>query len=234
VAKNHKFSKSEAIKFGLNFFKANIGTFVKLGLTYLLISYVLGVISGFFTSPAFVLGLIATLFKHPVINIWIVIAGAFISILSQIIVLLVEIVVQIGLTKITLELYDGKPLNISKFYSLYPLAPRYLGATIIYILITMVGFILFIIPGIIWAIKFGFYSYLIVDKNAGLMDSLKKSSLLTQGVKMNLFIFGLLLILFNIAGVLALGIGLLVTIPTTLMASVYVYRKLLSQTLSVA
>ena len=62
------------------------------------------------------------------------------------------------------------------------------------------------------------------------MDSLKKSSAMTSGIKMNLFLFAFLLVVINIAGALALIIGLFVTIPTTIMATVYVYRKLLSQT----
>ena len=61
------------------------------------------------------------------------------------------------------------------------------------------------------------------------MDSLKKSSVLTSGIKMNLFLFALLLVVINIAGALALIIGLFATIPTTIMATVFVYRKLLSQ-----
>jgi len=62
------------------------------------------------------------------------------------------------------------------------------------------------------------------------MDSFRQSSGMTEGVKINLLLFGLWLILINIAGALALGVGLLVSIPTSLMATVFVYRKLLSQT----
>ena len=47
---------------------------------------------------------------------------------------------------------------------------------------------------------------------------------------MDLFIFGLILSLVNLGGLLLLGVGLLATIPTTTFASVYVYRKLLAQT----
>ncbi len=197
------FSKSEAIKFGFNFFKAHIVDFIKLTVVYLLIQFAVGFVSGLLKD-------------NPLGILW--------SLIS----LIVYIVMQLGLTKILLDFYDSKPLNLSYLYSLYPLSLRYLGASILYGLIILGGYILLIIPGIIWSIKFSFYSYLIVDKNASLMDSLKKSSQLTQGVKMNLFIFGLLLVLLNIAGVLALGIGLFVTIPTTMMAVVYVYRKLLS------
>ena len=48
-------------------------------------------------------------------------------------------------------------------------------------------------------------------------------------MKWDLFVFGLLLIGLNIVGALALLIGLLITIPTTMIAVASVYRKLLDQ-----
>lgn len=201
---NHSFSSSEAIKFGFNFFKKNIGVFAKLALVVAAINIVVGIISGMFDQ-------------------------APINLLWGLVSLAISIVVQVGFTKIILDLHDGKALNFSHLYTLYPLALRFLCASILYGFMVAVGFILLIIPGVIWALKFQFYSFLIVDKNVGIMDSLKKSSAMTEGIKMNLFLFAFLLVVINIAGALALIIGLFVTIPTTIMATVYVYRKLLSQ-----
>ncbi|MCL5113907.1 MAG: hypothetical protein M1372_01930 [Patescibacteria group bacterium] len=199
------FSISEAIKFGFNFLKANLVVFLKLALALIVINIAMGIMSSIFSRS---------------------LLGGLWGILS----IIISIMVQIGFTKIIIDLHDGKPLNYSHFYSLYRLTLRFIGASILYGLIVMVGFILLIIPGIIWAIKFQFYSFLIVDKGVGVMDSLKQSSAMTEGVKVDLFLFGLLLVVINIIGAVALGIGLFVTIPTTIMATVFVYRKLLSQT----
>ena len=141
--------------------------------------------------------------------------------------MVISILVQIGSIKITLELYDGKPLNFSNLYSQSNLILRYLGASILYGLMVAVGLILLIIPGIYLAIKYQFFSFLIVDKNMGIMESFKKSEEMTQGVKMNLLLFSLALAGINILGALVFLVGLIVTIPTTVMATVYVYRKLL-------
>lgn len=54
----------------------------------------------------------------------------------------------------------------------------------------------------------------------------KKSSLITRGVKWDLFLFDLLLTLINFLGTLCLLIGLFATIPTSMMTTVFVYRKL--------
>jgi len=47
---------------------------------------------------------------------------------------------------------------------------------------------------------------------------------------MDLFLFNLLLILINLLGAICLLIGLFVTIPTTMVAWAFVYRRLLAQT----
>ena len=139
----------------------------------------------------------------------------------------ISMLVQIGSIKIVLELYDKKTLKLSNLYNQHRILLRYLGATILYMVMVIAGFICLIIPGIYLAIKFQFYSFLIVDKNMGVMDSLKKRSAMTEGVKWKLLLFALVLGGINILGALCLLVGLLVTIPTSTMATVYVYRKLL-------
>jgi len=207
VAKIHKFSKSEAIKFGFNFFKSNLSVFLKLAAVLILINIVLNAVVGSFVKINPLLGLIINLF-----------------------VVFVSIVIQIGIIKIVLDLHDGKPLNFSHLYSFYHLVLRFLGASILYGLIVAAGFLLLVIPGIIWAVKFQFYSFILVDKQNGIIDSLEKSSVITKGIRWDLFVFGVFLILINIAGFLVFFVGLFVTIPTTMMAQAYVYRKLLSST----
>ena len=54
----------------------------------------------------------------------------------------------------------------------------------------------------------------------------KKSSLITRGVKWDLFLFDLSLTLINFLGTLCPLIGLLATILTLMMTTVFVYRKL--------
>ena len=87
-----------------------------------------------------------------------------------------------------------------------------------------------IIPGIIWGIKFQFFSYFIVDKGLGPIEALKRSSTITKGAKWDLFLFGLLVWLINLLGALCLLVGLFATIPTTGVAMAFVYHKLLTQT----
>lgn len=142
---------------------------------------------------------------------------------------ILSIILGLGLIYISLVFCDGKKPRYRDFLKPAHYFFRFLGASIIYGLIVFVGLLLFIVPGIIWSIKYGLYRYLIIDKDMGLFESIKKSGEITMGSKWNLFLLGLLLGLINVLGVLALGIGLLITVPISLMATTFVYRKLLSQ-----
>src|SRR4030042_562947 len=77
------------------------------------------------------------------------------------------------------------------------------------------------------SITLGFVNDIIVDKKMGI-DSLSKSWQMTKGVKLNLFLFWILLALINIAGALLLLVGLFITVPLSMVATAYVYRKLVS------
>jgi uncharacterized membrane protein len=96
----------------------------------------------------------------------------------------------------------------------------------LYGLIVLGGLILLIVPGIIWGIQFQFFAYYILTEGCSPVEALKKSAAITKGSKVNLFLFGLLMALVNLAGLLCLVVGLVVTVPTTLVAMAYVFRKL--------
>lgn len=75
-------------------------------------------------------------------------------------------------------------------------------------------------------IKFQFYSYAIVDEGMGPIEALKRSSQITKGSGCDIFIFGTVVGLVNVLGIVCLFIGLLATAPMTAVAYAYVYRKL--------
>ena len=120
--------------------------------------------------------------------------------------------------------------EFADLFSCFPLFFKFLFSYILYSLIVCGGYVLLIIPGIIWGIKFWFFDYFVIDKWLGPVEALKKSYGITTGVKWNLFVFFLAVIGINLLGALCLLIGLFVTIPTTMVATAFVYRKLLAQT----
>lgn len=69
---------------------------------------------------------------------------------------------------------------------------------------------------------------LVIDKEFGPIVALEKSWQLTKGNRGRLLWFSLIIVGVNTLGFLALMLGLLVTIPVTMFASLLVYRKLLA------
>jgi uncharacterized membrane protein len=155
------------------------------------------------------------------------------SILFRIIGFAANIIVSIGLITIALKFLDNQDPRFEDLFSFKPYFWKYLGASILTGLVVWAGLILFIIPGIYWALKFQFYGYFVVDQGCEPVEAMRRSSRITQSVKWKLLGFGIVLAIINFIGFVCLFIGLFVTVPITLLAFSWVYRKLLSQTESI-
>lgn len=142
---------------------------------------------------------------------------------------IVNVILSIGAQKIYLKTEASeKPLFKELFaYHDVMLIIRVIAGGILYALIVLIGLILFIVPGIIFAIKYSFQYLLIIDKGLGPVEALRESAKLTKGHKWQLLLFGVVLGIINVFGALLFGVGLLVSVPTTNLSIVHVYRKLL-------
>ncbi len=140
----------------------------------------------------------------------------------------VQILLGMGMTLILIRVYDNVDTGYRDFFEPIPAFVSYIVATILTTIIISLGFLLLVIPGIVASIALMFVPYLIIDRNMGPIEAIKESVNLSKGHMWNLLILGLFIIAFNIVGALALGIGLIVTIPVSALAVVHVYRWLLS------
>jgi hypothetical protein len=129
----------------------------------------------------------------------------------------------------TLKLTRQNEVDYSDLFTYFPLFFNYLIGAVLVSLICLAGFILLIVPGFIWCLQFSQATYLILDQGLDPIAALKKSSAITKGAKRSLAVFYFLLMLANMAGLLCLGIGLFVAMPVTMVASAYVYRKLMEE-----
>ena len=197
------FSKKEAISYGWKTTKANFKFFILLMLSLFAINVFPGILRDNITDK-----------------------NSLIAFLISIISWILQLIVGLGLIKIALEIQDHKKTRYSDLFSESHMVVNYFLASFLYGLIVVAGLILLIAPGIIWGIKFQYFSYFIVDKEMGPIDALKASSKITKGSIWNIFLLRILLGLINIGGALLFGVGLLATVPTAMMAEVHVFRKL--------
>ncbi len=99
-------------------------------------------------------------------------------------------------------------------------------ASLLYGIIVFLGLILLVIPGIYFAIKYGFALYLMIDKNMDIKEAFHESAKMTKGQVWHLIGFGLVCFFAVIAGLLLLVIGLIPAYIIVMFANIYVYRKL--------
>ncbi len=131
-----------------------------------------------------------------------------------------------GFIRIALNVYDGESPDVMDLFGEVDKWLRVFFGSILYGLIVLGGLILLIVPGIYWAIKYYFFIYCIVDRDMGITEALRASGELTQGHKWSLFFLWIVLGLINALGAILCFVGLLVTVPLTFMATIYVYRAL--------
>lgn len=200
------FSKGEAIKFGFQTAKGNIIFFI-----------------GIFVIITLVFAVTTLLQNIPNFN-----QNAATFLIGNILVWVLNVIIDMGIIRIALKFVDLEKPSFSDLFQGSFLI-NYVLASIISGVIIVIGLILFIIPGIIFAFRLQFAKYLVIDKEMGPVDAIQKSWNITRGITWNLFLFSLLIILINILGFIALLVGLFITIPLTMIANAFVYRKLLSQ-----
>ncbi len=198
-----KFSWKEAVAFGWDTMKANLWFFVGLLAAATLIKFIPSQLAEMVKKDNFTLYIIFT------------VVSVFFGIL-----------IDMGLLRTSLKMCSNEKGDIFDLFNCYPLFFKYLFAWIIYTLICIAGFLLLIVPGVIWSVQFGLFGYFMIDKGLGPIEALKESSRITKGSKGDLFVFYIICVGINILGVLALILGLFAAIPTTMIAAAFVYRKL--------
>jgi hypothetical protein len=213
---NKYINYSDIISYSWNTVISNVGLFIKIGLIYIAM-YVL------LAGAQFYIVHVMTAKEGQVV-------ASAASVILSIIQNAVGIVVAIGFVRVILSLLDG--VRPSPWLLLNPWGClwRYAVASFLYGLVVAVGFMLFIVPGVIGAVKFNLYTFFVIDKGLRPVDSLKASSMTLGCMKWHWF--GLMAIssMIAIAGVFCLGVGVIISYPVAFTAMALGYRQLAAQT----
>jgi len=121
----------------------------------------------------------------------------------------------VGLALFFLNLHDGNKLEINTIFN--PFKDVWLNSVLAYfmmIVIILIGFILFIIPGVIATLMFSQVFYIISEDNKiDPYNALVKSKKMMEGNKWKLFKIMLRILLLAIVCILTLGIGFIWLAP---------------------
>lgn len=154
-------------------------------------------------------------------------ANTAIGVLASLAITVAYIVLGTGLLVITLKIAKGEKPEYREIVPPAHLVWLVFLASLLVGVLTFAGLILLIIPGIYFALRFSMVRYAVIE-GVGVMESFERSTTLTDGQKWQLLGLAAVVILINIVGILLFVVGLLVTIPVTMIAFAHVYLKLKS------
>lgn len=201
------FSIGDAFKFGWYAWKKNWGTLLGVTLLYFLIPII----------PELIVQ------AYPDMN------GILLFILSILHFVLI-VIATMGFLTICLKVARQEEFSFGDFFKNIHLFPSFLLAFVLYYLGTVVGIILFVIPGIYFCVKYNLWPYFILDRSFKGLESLKASGQTMYGAKWDMFLFIIGAIFVNVIGLLCLIIGLFASMPITTIAWAYLYNKLTHST----
>ncbi len=156
-------------------------------------------------------------------------ATAVLLIAAGIVMGIIQILAKMGSTRLVLKAHDNP--EAAAFGDLWTPHPfwKFVGSSILVGVIVIVGLILLIVPGIIWALRYLFVPYLVIERKLAPFEALKESARITYGHKWQLLGLLALIVFINILGAILLLVGLLVSVPVSSLAMAHAYRTLSSQ-----
>jgi len=157
--------------------------------------------------------------------------GAGIQALVQIVGALIGLLLTLGWMRVSIDITRGQRPEVADLFKAQGFGPFVLASILFYIGF-VVGLILLVVPGIIFAVVYGFYGFVIAERGdgVGVGEALKRSAEITRGHRWQLIGLAIVLFLINVVGFLACGIGLLFTWGISILAWAYAYRTLSGET----
>lgn len=140
---------------------------------------------------------------------------------------IISIPLQAGFYIVAFKLAKQRPTSFSDFFRGFNyFLPLFLSSIVSGIFIAL-GFLLLILPGIYLAVAYSFVVPLILERKMGFWQAMETSRKVITKRWFAFLGLGLLMLVINLAGIIPLGLGLLVTIPLTYCTYVAAYESVL-------
>ena len=132
-----------------------------------------------------------------------------------------------GFMYMTLKKLRGERVTVGDAFKGYEKFLTTFVAGLVYLLMVAVGLLFLVVPGIIVGAMFIYMFPFIVDKNMDFSQAFKASLELTSKRLLDHCLFFVVVSLIGVAGILAFGIGIFVTIPLMYIAFGVAYYNLM-------
>lgn len=152
-------------------------------------------------------------------------AQALMLLAALLTLLTIGLVSKMFFLRIGLDSYEGINPTVERLKATIPFVGTFYLTMFLIYFVTVIGFILLIIPGFIFLIKYGFADFVVLDSDLGPIEAMKRSSAITYGHKWRLFGFYALSFLFiSLSSIII--VGPMIFLFVFLFSRAYVYRKL--------
>ena len=120
--------------------------------------------------------------------------------------------VDYGVSFANLRAARGDKLEIKDMFEAFKNYVNVVLANLLAGAIIVIGLVLLIVPGIIFACKLAFIPYLVIDRKMEAIEAVKESWRMTGGHAWKVFFIGILAVLLAIAGLICFGVGIIFAI----------------------
>lgn len=132
----------------------------------------------------------------------------------------------VGIWRAVLGMIGGRKPDVGMMFQGFDRFGDAFLATLISGILTFLGFLCLIVPGIILAIMWLFTYPVIAETGLGFWEAMRESARLTEGYRWRLFLLGLACALITILGLLVFCLGVFVAIGVNVTALGLAYRFL--------
>ena len=146
------------------------------------------------------------------------------STINALFVVLIALVT-LGMVRTSLKSVDRQEPTVKELFHTH-LFFHYIAAAVLYLALFIGGLVLFVVPGIYWGLKYQFATYLVIDKRLKLNDAFEESARMVKGHEWDLFAYWLVMFLLNLFGLAFFIVGIVITLPVTIVGYSYLYREL--------
>ncbi|MFZ5453268.1 MAG: hypothetical protein ACOZF2_15530 [Thermodesulfobacteriota bacterium] len=131
-----------------------------------------------------------------------------------------------GFYIVSAKLLQRRTVEFRDFFAGFNFLLPLILVSVISGLLIILGLVFLILPGIFLMVCYLFPSFIVIDRRLDFWPAMELSRQTVQKQWFGFFVFLLLLILINLGGVLALGIGLLVSFPVSACAVAAAYADI--------
>ena len=128
-------------------------------------------------------------------------------------VLFIQYPFMFGFVTVSSRLIQGERPQFGEFFEGFRFLPTLVLLGVVSQIFIVLGLLLLVVPGVYLMVGFFLAPWFVLDRRVGFWEAMQLSRRAVQPHWFELFGLFLLIVLVNLLGILALGVGLLVTIP---------------------